>query len=148
MLSLLGPLASLLGIEVGTLIERYRRDAFVWVAIASFIGIGGLFLLIAANSALTLSFGPVVAPLMMAGGALVIALLVYLAARIHAAYGARAEAERRHSAETTALVTTAAMTAVPLLAKSGLLRKVGLPLGGALAAAYFLSRSSSANRDD
>jgi hypothetical protein len=55
----------------------------------------------------------------------------------------RREAERKRSAETTALVTSAAISAVPILLKSGLMKKVGIPVGGALAAAYLLSRNNS-----
>jgi hypothetical protein len=38
------------------------------------------------------------------------------------------------------MMTTAAITAVPMLIKSPLLRTIGIPIGGALAAAYFLAR--------
>jgi hypothetical protein len=38
------------------------------------------------------------------------------------------------------MVTTAAITAVPMLLKSPLMRTIGIPIGGALAAAYFLTR--------
>ncbi len=148
MLALLAPLASLLGIETGALIERYRRQALVWATVAGFLAIGGTFLLVAANAALSLSFGPVVAPLMLGGAAIFLALAVYLITRIQAGATARVEANRHRSAETTALVTSAAITAMPLLAKSPLFRKVGLPLGSALAAAYLLSRSSSNRHED
>jgi hypothetical protein len=147
MLALLAPLASLLGIEVGALIERYRREALVWGIVAAFLAIGAIFLLVAANAELSLSFGPIIAPLMLGGAAILIALAVYLAARIKAGAAARAEAERKRGAETTAIVTSAAITAVPLLVKSPLFKKVGLPLGGALAAAYLLSKPSGHSHD-
>jgi hypothetical protein len=38
------------------------------------------------------------------------------------------------------MITTAAITAAPMLLKSPLLRTIGIPIGGALAAAYFLTR--------
>ncbi|HWA18820.1 MAG TPA: hypothetical protein VG757_07460 [Devosia sp.] len=147
MLALIAPLASLLGIEVGALVERYRREAIVWGIVGGFLGIGAVFLLVAANAALSFSFGPVVAPLLLAGAAILIALAVYLGARIRANASARAEAERKRGAETTALVTSAAITAVPILVKSPLFKKVGLPLGGALAAAYLLSKPSASHKD-
>jgi hypothetical protein len=147
MLALLAPLASLLGIEVGALVERYRREALVWAIVGVFLAIGAIFLLVAANAALGFSFGPVVAPLMLAGSAMLIALAIYLAARIKSGADAHAEAERKRSADTTALVTSAAITAVPILVKSPLFKKVGLPLGGALAAAYLLSKPSTSHKD-
>jgi hypothetical protein len=140
MLALLAPLASLLGVEVQTLVSRYKREVIVWAIVGGFLTVGTVFLLVAANNGLTLAYGPVVAPLMLAGAALFAGLIVYLVARFRAAADARMVADRRHSAETTALVTSAAITAVPLLVRSGLLKKVGLPLGGALAAAYLLTR--------
>jgi hypothetical protein len=54
---------------------------------------------------------------------------------------ARKKCERRRSAETTALVTTATITALPLLLKSSLMKSIGLPLGAALAAFFVLSKS-------
>ena len=80
-----------------------------------------------------------------------VALAIFIAIRIAAGIVAHREAQRRHSAEKTALVTTAAITAVPMLLKSPLMRQVGLPVGGALAALYLLSKpggGNSAKHDD
>jgi hypothetical protein len=74
MLALLAPLASLLGIEVATLRERLQRHALIFGAVGIFIAIAVVFVLVAINTALTFSFGPVIAPLMIAGASLLVAL--------------------------------------------------------------------------
>lgn len=139
-MQLLAALASILGIEVNQLLDRLRKDAVAWAA----IGLSGIialaFLLVAAHAALAGWIGPIWAPLLIAGVALAIALVILAVMRITDGVAAREEAQRRHAAETTAVATTAAMAALPTLLKSPLVRNVGLPLGGALAAMYFLSR--------
>jgi hypothetical protein len=143
MLALLSPLASLLKIETSGLIAHYKREAIVWSIVGAFLAIGFIFLLVAATNGLSLQFGPVVAPLIMAGTALVLALGVYLASLVAGSAARRAETEARHSAETTALVTSAAIAAAPMILRSSALRKAALPMGGAIAAAYLLSKPRS-----
>jgi fatty acid desaturase len=145
MLSLLYSIASLLGIEAGEIIERAKTNGILWGAIALFAAIALVFLLVAANTALTLWVGPIWAPLMIAGAAAVIAISVYIVSRVTAEIAHDREVKRRRSAETTALVTTATVTAIPLLLKSPLMRTIGLPLGGALAAMFVLSKTNAAN---
>ena len=140
MLALIGPLASLLGFEAEALKERLQRQAIVWALVGVFAVIAASFLLVAINSALTLSFGPVVAPLLLAAGALFIALVIFLVAYLRDSAEVKRETEKKRSAETTALITTAALTALPFLLQSPLMKRIGIPAGGALAAAYFLSR--------
>ena len=67
--------------------------------------------------------------------------------RIAANVVAHREAQRRHSAEKTALVTTAAITAVPMLLKSPIMKNIGIPVGGALAALYLLSKPGGHPKD-
>lgn len=141
MLNLLSPLASLLGIEIGESVSRLKQNGMLWGAIALFAAVAFVFLLMAANAAITQSVGPVWAPLILAAGAAVIALAIYVVSRITASIQHKQEVERRRSAETTALVTTAAVTAVPILLRSPLMKRVGLPLGGAIAAAFMLSKT-------
>ena len=142
MLNLLSPLASLLGIEIEEGVARLKQNGLLWGAIVLFAAVAFVFLLVAANAAITERVGPVWAPLLLAAGAAVIALAIYLVSRIIAAIQHKQEVDRRRSAETTALVTTAAVTAVPILLRSPLMKRVGLPLGGAIAAAFMLSKSS------
>lgn len=148
---LLLPLASILGIEVQDLIDRFKQNAMAWSAIAFFALVCVVFLLVALHTGMVAWLGPIWGPLAIAGGALVVALAIFIAIRIAAGIVAHREAQRRHSAEKTALVTTAAITAVPMLLKSPLMRQVGLPVGGALAALYLLSKpggGNSAKHDD
>jgi Ca2+/Na+ antiporter len=146
MLALLGPLASLMGLELDATLGRAKHQALLWGLIAAFglIAIG--FVLVAINAALALSFGPVVAPLIIAAAALVLALVVYLVFHLIAAREARREAERQKTTEMTALIATTAIAALPLLLPT--LRKVALPAGGVAAATYALLRARPSKRDD
>lgn len=137
---LLLPLAAILGIEVDELVDNARKNAISWGVIGLFGLVGLAFLLVAAHAALVDWIGPIWAPLSIAGLSLLMALAIYVSLRIMDAIAKRREAQRRHSAETTALVTTAAITALPMVLKSPLMRNIGLPLGGTLAALYLLSK--------
>ena len=140
---LLALAASVLGIEVDELLEHAKKNAMAWSAVALFALIALGFVLVALNAWFTLLWGPIVAPLLIAAGALLVALGVYAAIAISDGIARRHAAERRNSAEKTALVTTAALTALPLVLKSDLMKKVGIPIGGALAAAYLLPKPGS-----
>ena len=144
---LLLPLASILGIEVEDLLDRFKQNAIAWLAIAFFALVGVVFALVALHTATVDWLGPIWGPLAIAGGALVIALGIFVGIRIAAGIVAKREAQRRHSAEKTALVTTAAITAVPMLLKSPIMKQIGLPVGGALAALYLLSKPGG-HKDD
>jgi uncharacterized integral membrane protein len=148
MLSLLYPIASLLGIEAGELVERAKKNGLLWGAIALFGVIALVFALIAAHTALTFWAGPVYAPLIIAGASVLIAAGIYGTSRVVAEVAHRREVQRRRSAETTALVTTATITALPILMKSPLMKRIGLPLGGALAALFLLSKSGGKKDDE
>ena len=138
MLSLLMPLASLLGIEAGQLTDKLKRGAVFYGTVAVFGMIGAVFLLVALNAWLTTLWGPVWAPLAIGLGGLLSAIVCYLVMRIASSATERRILSQKHNFERTALVTTAAVSALPLLLKSGLMRNVGLPIGGALAALYLL----------
>jgi hypothetical protein len=148
MLALLYPIASLLGIEAGELVERVKKNGALWGAIALFGVIALVFGLIAAHTALALWVGPVYAPLLIAAASALIATAIYLVSHAVAEVAHKREVQRRRSAETTALVTTATVTALPLLMKSPLMRQIGLPIGGALAALYLLSKAGSKKNDE
>jgi len=144
---LLLPLASLLGLEVDDLLARLRRDLIAWAAIALLMLVALAFILVAGHNALAEWIGPVLAPLLIAGGSLVFALTIFLVVQGRRAAAQRRAASRRHSTERTAVVTTAAISAVPMVLKSPLLRKIGIPVGGALAAAYLFSRATRPRHD-
>ena len=142
---LLALAASVLGIEVDELLAHFKRNAMAWSAVALFALIALVFALVALNAWFTLLWGPIVAPLAIATGALLVALGVYAAIAISDGIARRQAAQRRNAAEKTALVTTAALTALPLVLKSDLMKKVGIPIGGALAAAYLLAKPGNAH---
>lgn len=137
-MNFLFPLASLLGLEVGQLGDKLKRGAVLYVTVSLLALVGLVFLLAALNAWLTTFWGPVIAPLAIGLGGLVLAGLVYLAMRVTSSVTERRIVSQKHRLERTALVSTAAVTALPLLLKSGLMRNVGLPIGGALAALYLL----------
>ncbi|MGV3490309.1 MAG: hypothetical protein ACO1OG_03220 [Devosia sp.] len=145
---LLALAASVLGVEVDELLEHLKKNAMAWSAVALFALIGVVFLLVALNAWFTALWGPIIAPLVIGAGALVVALAVWAAIAITDSIAKRRAAQRRNSAERTALVTTAALTAVPLLLKSDLMKKIGIPVGGALAAAFLLSKSGPATEGE
>ena len=147
MLSVLGPLLSLLGLETDVITAKIRRQAIAWGLIGLLALTFVVFLLIAANSALSQLYGPVVAPLLLALGAAVIGLVVYLVARVQDGIAVKREAERRRSAETSAAITSAVLTGVPMLLQSRLMRQVGIPLGAAVAAALLIRKSGPRRPD-
>lgn len=145
---LLALAASVLGIEVDELLDNFKRNAMAWSAVALFALIGLAFLLVALNAWFTVMWGPIVAPLVIGGGAIIVAAVIYAVIAIMDGMARRHAAEKRNAAEKTALVTTAALTALPLVLQSSLMKKVGIPIGGALAAAYLLSRPSGSSHNN
>lgn len=142
---LLALAASVLGIEVDELLEHVKKNAMAWSAVALFALIGLVFLLVGLNTWFTELWGPIIAPLVIGGAAVVVALGIYAAIAITDSIAKRRAAQRRNAAEKTALVTTAALTALPLVLKSDLMKRVGIPIGGALAAAYLLAKPGSSH---
>ena len=140
MLAVLGPLLSLLGFEAGELKQRVTRQALVWLAVGGLGLIGICFLLVAIHAALTTVVGPVIAPLLIAVTAIIIAVGVYLAARLVDTAEARRMAEKKRSSELTSLITTAAITAIPLILRSPLIKDIGIPAGAALASALWFKK--------
>jgi choline-glycine betaine transporter len=140
-LGFLTPLAALLGLELEETKERLQHQTLFWGIIVLMSLIALVFLLIAANTGLTTVVGPIWAPLIIAGVALVLALIVFFIARdADAEAKALNEERRRETAATVRMAANAAASTMPVLLKSGLVRKVGIPALAA-AAAYFLTRS-------
>jgi uncharacterized integral membrane protein len=148
MLAILTPLLSLLGIEVASITGEVKRKAIVWSIIGALGVVFAAFVLVAVNAALSYRFGPVVAPLIVAVAAAVLAVAVFLVAHIQDGIAARREAERRKSAESTTLVTTAILSALPALLRSPVMREIGIPAGAAIASALLLKRTAARDRDD
>jgi hypothetical protein len=124
-LSLLG---SLVGVEVETLVQRIRGSAVAFAAIGVFVMICVAFLLVALYTALAQWVGPIWSPLIIAGGALVIAIILFIALQIQQAALKRRTQERRRQAESTALIASATIKALPELLASPAIREVGLPI--------------------
>lgn len=137
---LLLPLAALLGFEVEELTDRFKRLAVANAVIGLFGLLTLVFLLIAGFLALADQLGAIYASLIFAGVFFVLALAVYLGLTISENGRKRRVVEKRRSSETSAFVTTAALTALPVLLKSPLVRNVGIPLAAVAAAVMMFSK--------
>ncbi len=126
-MGLIAPLAALLGFEVEDLVARAKASALTYGLIGAFLALAVGFLLAAGYMVLADAVGPVVAALIIAGVFLVLALAVYLGSLIGKGRRQREVAERRRASETGAFLTTAALTALPLLTRSPMLLRLGLP---------------------
>jgi len=146
MLAVLTPLLSLLGVEASSMTANLKRKAILWGLIGALGLVFLSLLLVAADSALAYAVGPVIAPLIIAVAAALIALAIYLVALLQDNIAARRDAERKKSAEMTALITTAIITAVPLILRSPLFKEIGLPAGAALASALMMRKSDDRHR--
>jgi cobalamin synthase len=133
------PLAGLLGIEVESLTERFKHAFALYVAMALFGIIGVSFLLTAAFFAIAQQLGPVYAALILSGIFIFLALVVFLLMKAEDGRRRRLAAEKRRTSETSAFVTTAAMTALPAVLRSPTMRVIGIP--AAALAAFFLLRN-------
>lgn len=139
-MAFLTTLAGIFGIEVEALTDDLKRSAIVNGAIALFVLIALTFALVAGYVALSSATDPLIAALIMCASALALALAVYLGSLIGAGERRRRERERRRKGETTALIATAAATAVPALLRSPL-GKAMVPVAAILA--LMLLRDSS-----
>lgn len=143
---LLVPLAALLGIEVDAITARIRNTIIVNAVMLGLALVGAVFLLVAGYLALAELYGPIYAALILGGFFLVLALAVYLGTRIGERRHRRQVAEKRKSTETSAFVTTAALTALPVVLKSPIGRTLALP--AAAIAAYLLIRKTGEPKED
>lgn len=138
MLKLVAPLAALAGIEAEHVISRFKGLAIIYSLIALLALVGAIFLLVAGHLLLAFYVGPTYSALILAAVFLLLALAVYLGATISEGRRQKKRAEKRRSSESGAFLTTAALTALPLLARSPMLIKLGLP--AAAIAAFVLLR--------
>ena len=143
---LLAPLAALLGIEVEAITERIRNTIIVNAVMMGLALVGVSFLVAAGFFALADLYGVIYAALIFAAAFLLLALAVFLGTRIGESRRRRELADKRRSSETGAFVTTAALTALPILLKSPALRTLSLP--AAAIAAYLLIRGGNDETED
>ncbi|MCO4317484.1 hypothetical protein M8997_009840 [Phyllobacterium sp. 21LDTY02-6] len=137
MLKLLTPfLTSVAAGEVGTAVNRIKRNALYMAVIAVLGAIGVVFLLVAAYIALSERYGPLYASLSIGIGALVLALILFVIMKVTAA-AARKRQKERAKVDTSALLTVAAVAAAPALLKSRGLTLLAVP-AIALGALMFL----------
>lgn len=127
MLSLLMPLAGLLGLEIEGLSQRVKGLAIVYALILVCAVIGFGFLITAGYIALSDAIGPLTAALILAGSFLALALIVYIGLAISESRRRKRIAERRRASDAGAFLTTAALTALPLLTRSPMLVRLGIP---------------------
>jgi hypothetical protein len=134
-MGLIAPLAALLGLEIENITEKAKAAAIVYGLLALFSIIAVVFLLVAAYLALADLFSPVVAALLPAGLFVLLAVALLLGAQIGKNQKKRKIAQRRRSSETGAFLTTAALTAVPLIMRAPIAAKLAVPAAviGALA---------------
>ena len=140
------PLAALLGFEVEAITDRVKRTILLNGLMALFGLVGAIFLLVAAYVALADWLSPLYAALIIAGVFLLAALSVYVSNQIAAGRAKREALTKKRSNETSAFVTTAALTALPALLKSPIVRRFGLP--AAALAAFLLVRNGGDRSDD
>lgn len=131
------PLAGLLGIEIESLTDQVKRSIIGNALIGLFGLVGLVFLLIAGFLALADNVGPVYAGLIFAAVSLALALVTYLVLQMQEGNRRRLALEKRRSTESSAFVTSAALTALPVILRSPLFRTVGVPIA-AVAAFFFL----------
>ena len=143
---LLAPLAALLGIEVEAITERLRSTIILNVVMIGLALVGVSFLVAAGFFALAELYGPIYAALILSAVFLALALAVYLGKHVNESRRRRDLATKRRSTETSAFVTTAALTALPALLKSPVGRSIGIP--AAALAAYLLLRKDGHRNDD
>jgi len=139
-MNLLVPLAGLLGIEIEAITDRVKTLIIVNTVIAVFGVIGVVFLLIAGFLALSDVYGSIYAALIFGGVFVVLALAVFLGAKIGEGKRHRQIAERKKTHDTNAFITTAALSVLPVLLRSPTVRAVGIP--AAAVAAFFLARKA------
>jgi len=139
-MGLVAPLAALLGLELEGLTTRAKSAVLIYGLIGIFLLIATGFLLAAGFMTLAGIVGAINAALILGGVFLALALAVYLGALIGRGRRQRQLAERRRASETGAFLTTAAITALPLIARSPALLRLGLP--AAAIAALALLRDS------
>ena len=146
---LLVPLAALLGIEVEAITQRLRNTVITNVVMIGLALVGVSFLVAAGFFALAARVGAIYAALILAAIFLVLALAIYLSTRLAERRRRREAAEKRRSTETSAFVTTAALTALPAL--PALLKSPGgraIAVPAAALAAYLLLRGNAGKPEE
>ena len=123
-----GSIAGLLGIDIAATVHRIRESLIGLIVIGLFGIIFLVFGLIAASTALTEQVGPIWSPLIIAGVSVLIAIIVAIALSLQGRGRRRRVAPAMREPDNTALIASAALTALPDLLSSPAVRRVGVPL--------------------
>jgi chromate transport protein ChrA len=127
MLKLLTPLlTSLAAGEVGLAVDRIKRSAVFLTLIGLLGAIAAIFLLLAAYIALSERYGELRAALYMGGGAIVLAIVLYIIMRISDAVIRKRQRDRAKT-DTSALLAVAAVAAAPMILRSRALLMLAIP---------------------
>lgn len=142
-MGLIAPLAALFGLELENVAARAKAAAILYGLMGLFLLGAAIFLTVAGYIALADLFSPVIAALILSGIFLLLALALYLGMLLSRGRERRAIAERRRSSESSAFLTTAALTALPVFLKSPMIVKLGLPAAAITAIALLRENNSS-----
>lgn len=128
MLKLLAPLlTSLAAGEVGLAVNRAKRSAVFLSIIGVLAAIGVIFLLVAGYIALSERYGELRAALYLGGGALALAIILYIIMKISDGIMRKRQRDRA-KVDTSALMTIAALAAAPMVLRSRLLLALAVPV--------------------
>ncbi|WIY51943.1 hypothetical protein O9Z70_10670 [Devosia sp. YIM 151766] len=140
-MGLLGPLTALFGLELKSVAARARAAAILYGLMALFLLAAAIFLVLAAYLALADLFSPIIAALILSGAFLLLTLAIYAGTLIGRGRHRQEVAEQRRASESGAFVTTAALTALPMLLRSPAIIRFGLPAAAVVAFALLRDRS-------
>ncbi len=141
-MGLIAPLAALFGLELENVAARAKAAAILYGLMGLFLFAAAVFLTLAGYIALADQFSPLAAALILSGIFLLLALAVYLGTLLSKGRERRALVERRRSSESSAFLTTAALTALPVFLKSPMIVKLGLPAAAITALALLRENRS------
>lgn len=151
MLKLLTPLlTSLAAGEVGLAINRAKRSA-IFLSIIGVLGaIGVIFLAVAAYIALAERYGELRASLYLGGGAIGLAVVLFIIMKISEAIIRKRQRERA-KVDSSALLTVAALAFAPMVLRSRALTMLAVPIiafGGLSLLGKKQKRRRSSRRQD
>lgn len=126
-MGLIAPLAALFGLELEDVAARARAAAILYGLMALFLLAAAVFLTVAGYIALAELFSPLISALILSGIFLLLALALYVGTLLGKGKQKRQLVERRRSSESSAFLTTAALTALPVFLRSPMIVKLGLP---------------------
>lgn len=124
-----GAISALTRSELERVLVRLRKNA-VWIGIIAFLLLTAFVaFVVAADLALATLLGPIYAPLVIGGIALFIALVAWLGVSIANTRRRRLEQQKHRRNEISAALASAALSGLPELLKSPVVRKFGIPAG-------------------